>query len=90
MISTISLTDGRIISNHGDGMNVLMVALYRCKHCRARMFERDISRHLVSHPSLDGEPLSHFVRGKKDTPSKPGAHQGSMYNRPGRKAKKKT
>lgn len=64
------------------------VSLYRCKHCRARMFMDDCAGHLERHEIL-AEPKDlrkHFVRGRKDTPCRPGDHHRPRYTPMSRRA----
>lgn len=59
-----------------------LVSLYRCKACGVRMFEAHIDVHLRTHHSnlSTRQPLSHFIRGPRDTHSRPGG-QAITYGR---------
>lgn len=67
----------------GDGAKISYVPLFRCRLCKARMFERDCIGHLERHGALnignwrlvnvDDHWRTYFVRGRKNTPERPGA-----------------
>ena len=51
-----------------------MVCLYRCRKCGVRLFEKDAPSHTERH-GLDARKWrSFFIRGKRDTWSRPGMH----------------
>jgi len=66
-----------------------LVALFRCRHCRVRLFERDAAAHLRRHVK-GGEVevdlanhrkvIAHFEEGDKDTFPRPGG-QAIVYGR---------
>jgi hypothetical protein len=62
-------------------MSADLVSMFRCKHCRVRMFEHDCHGHLRRHglgvPSSD--VLTHFVRGAKNMFPRPGARGEGLY-----------
>jgi len=62
---------------------VNLVPLYRCKDCGVRLFEKDAKGHLERHglAGVNGNWRDYFVRGKKDTPEKPGASYKPLYQR---------
>lgn len=63
------------------GDEVKMVRLYKCKDCGARLFKRDTLGHLERHglSGTNGNSLSYFVKGKPDTPERPGAAARAGY-----------
>lgn len=55
------------------------VALYRCKRCKVRMFERDCAGHLARHGVRLDDPKFipvHFEKGADDTAPHPGDPAG--------------
>lgn len=72
------------------GHDVTLVPLYRCKQCGCRVFERDASGHLERHglDRVNGDWRSYYVKGKRDTPVKPGCNYRPLYQRA--KQRKKT
>jgi hypothetical protein len=63
-----------------------LVALYRCKQCGVRLYEKDTHGHLERHGvHANGNWREFFTRGRKDTFDKPGGSYAPMY----KKSKKK-
>lgn len=61
-------------------MKTELVCLYRCNLCHTRMFERDMRGHLERHSiHANGDARTYFVRGRRDTPDKPGGNWRPMY-----------
>jgi hypothetical protein len=62
---------------------VILVALFRCKKCSCRVFEQDVHGHLERHglTGINGDWRTYFVKGKRDTHSRPGANYSPMYKR---------
>ena len=65
-----------------DDKQIEMVALFRCKSCGTRLFWKDCRGHMTRHETqTNGDLREYFVRGKQDTPEKPGRAHVSMYQR---------
>lgn len=63
-------------------MKVELVSLFKCRLCQARMFQRDCHGHMERHGIyVNGDWRDYFVRGKRDTPTRPGAHHKPLYHR---------
>jgi len=59
---------------------IRLVCLYRCKHCGTRLFDHDIKGHLERHGVYaNGDSRKHFLRGRRDTPEKPGYYHTQIY-----------
>lgn len=58
-----------------------LVSLFRCIHCRVRMFEQDCAGHLQRHGwnIHASEVRAHFVKMAKDTFPRPGERDEGLY-----------
>jgi hypothetical protein len=61
-----------------------LVAMFQCKHCSVRMYERDRAGHLERHGmQVPAKQLAtHFLEGPRDTAGRPGDNHQSTYGRP--------
>ena len=63
-------------------MEIELVCLYRCKMCDSRLFERDMHGHLERHGIYaNGSTRDYFVRGRRNTPGRPGGNWKPLYQR---------
>lgn len=59
---------------------ISLVCLFRCRICGTRVFEKDMHGHLERHGIYaNGDTKKYFVRGRRDTPAKPGYHHKHLF-----------
>jgi hypothetical protein len=65
------------------GQEAILVALFRCKKCGCRVFEKDAHGHLERHglTGVNGNWRTYFAKGKKDQHAQPGGNYTPMYKR---------